>query len=89
MSYLDIRDYNLWMLEKTPVILVLYDAGERSAYWVAIQQYFREDAARRPRRGGKRVRVRVPEDQLVDRQAIARIRYLKHETQARLMRVEG
>ena len=28
---LDIRDYNLWMLEKEPVILVLFDATRRRA----------------------------------------------------------
>ncbi len=33
---LDIRDYNLWMLEEMPVILVLYDASRRRAYWLAV-----------------------------------------------------
>ena len=51
---LDIRDYNLWMLDKAPVILVLYDASRKRAYWLAIQQYFWEDAARQPKKGERR-----------------------------------
>src|SRR5262245_22102092 len=40
---MDIRDYHLWMLEKMPVVLVMYDASRRRASWLAVQQYFRED----------------------------------------------
>jgi hypothetical protein len=86
---LDIRDYNLWRLEKTPVILVLFDAGQRHACWLGVQQYFREDTARQPKKGAKTVRIRVPARQLVDRRAIARMRYLKRETQGGLMRVRS
>jgi hypothetical protein len=76
---LDIRDYNLWMLEKMPVILILFDATRRRAYWLHVQGYFREDMARRPRKGAKTVRVRVPEGRVVNRRAIALIRDLKWE----------
>src|SRR5438445_10924315 len=38
----DVRDYNLWMLEEMPVVLVLFDASRRRAYWLAIQPYFSE-----------------------------------------------
>src|SRR5262245_21033530 len=31
---LDVRDYNLWMLENNPIFLVLYDATRRRAYWL-------------------------------------------------------
>src|SRR5437764_6010392 len=31
---LDIRDYNLWILEEMPVILILFDASRRHAYWL-------------------------------------------------------
>ncbi len=78
---LDIRDYNLWMQNQAPVILVLFDASRRRAYWLAVQRYFREDAGRRPKKGAKTVRVRVPKRQVVNRQAIARIRDLKREPQ--------
>jgi Domain of unknown function (DUF4365) len=77
----DIRDYNLWLLERSPVILILYDASRRRAFWLAFQRYFREDAARQPKKGAKTVRVRVPQRQAVNRRAIGRMRDLKWETQ--------
>jgi hypothetical protein len=76
---LDIRDYHLWMLEEMPVVLILFDASRRRAYWLAVQRYFREDPARRPRKGVKTVRVRVPRRQIVNRRAIATMRHLKEE----------
>src|SRR5947209_676903 len=33
---LDVRDYQLWVLEKMPVILILFDASRKRAYWLAI-----------------------------------------------------
>lgn len=71
---LDIRDYRLWTLEKMPVILILFDASRRRAYWLHIQQYFRERAARQPPKGAKTVRVRVSKRQVVNRRAIAQMR---------------
>jgi hypothetical protein len=76
---LDIRDYNLWILDKDPVILVLFDASRRRAYWIAIQHYFQGDASRQPKKGAKTVRVRVPKRQIVSRRAVARIRSIKWE----------
>ena len=76
---LDIRDYNLWMMETMPVILILFDASRRRAYWVHVQGYFREEATRQPRKGAKTVRVRVPMRQTVNRRAIATMRILKQE----------
>src|SRR5882672_10854813 len=63
----DIRDYNLWMRERMPVILILFDASRRRAYWLAVQHYFREDEGRKPKKGAKSVRVRVPKRQMVNR----------------------
>jgi hypothetical protein len=76
---LDIRDYNLWMLEKMPVILILFDASRRRAYWLAVQRYFRADVARQPKKGAKTIRVRVPRRQAVNRRAVAKMRELKWE----------
>jgi hypothetical protein len=73
----DIRDYNLWLHEEMPVVLVLFDASRRKAYWLDIQRYFREDTARRPKRGAKTVRVRVPKRHLVNRHAIQKMRELR------------
>jgi hypothetical protein len=46
---LDIRDYNLWMAESMPVILVLFDASRRRAFWVHIQHHFAENPSLRPK----------------------------------------
>ncbi|HEX5273248.1 MAG TPA: DUF4365 domain-containing protein [Gemmataceae bacterium] len=74
---LNIRDYNLWMMDEMPVILVLFDAPRRRAYWLAVQQYFQEDAGRQPKSGAKTVRLRVPRRQVVNRRAVAVWRKLK------------
>jgi hypothetical protein len=73
----DIRDYNLWMREEWPVILVLFDAGRRREYWLPIQWHFRPDRAHPPQKGAKTVRVRVPKRQVVNRRAIGTMRDLK------------
>ena len=74
---LDVWDYNLWLREAWPVILVLFDASRRRACWLPVQDYFREAPSRRPRKGATTVRVRVPRRQVVNRRAIAQIRDLK------------
>jgi hypothetical protein len=74
---LDIRDYNLWMREEWPVILILFDATRRRAFWLPIQRYFEEDTSRQPKKGTKTVRIRVPMRQGVNRGAIAKMRDLK------------
>lgn len=73
----DIRDYRLWMLEEMPVILILFDASHRRAYWLPVQQYFRENSARRPQKGAKTVRVRISNRQTVNRRAVRKMRELK------------
>jgi hypothetical protein len=74
---LDIRDYNLWIKEKMPVILILFDASRRRAYWLVVQQYFNEKASRQPKKRAKTVRIRVPQRQVVNARAIAKMRELK------------
>ena len=76
---LDVRDYNLWVLEEFPVILILFDASRRRACWLDVQGYFHDAPARRPKKGAKRVRVRVPRRQVVNRRAIAKWRDLKRQ----------
>ncbi len=77
---LDIRDYNLWMRDTTPVFLVLFDAGRKCAYWNHVQNYFRQGLGRLPRKGAKTVRVRFSKRQIVNRQAIAKMREIKAKT---------
>lgn len=83
---LDIRDYNLWRREEAPVILILFAAFRRRAYWLWVQNYFRQDAFRQPNKGAKSVRVRVPQRQPVTRKAVAAWRNLKQQA---LQRAEG
>ena len=73
----DIRDYNLWIKEKMPVIFILYDASRRRAFWLAIQEYFRAEVARQPRKGARSIRIRLPRRQVVNGRAIGKIRDLK------------
>lgn len=73
---LDVRDYNLWKSERLPVILVLFDATSRRAYWIHVQSYFR-DAKRLPRTGAQTIRVLIPRRQVFNRRAIRTIRALK------------
>jgi hypothetical protein len=73
----DVRDYRLWTAEPMPVILVLFAATRRRAYWLYVQRYFAEDASRVPKRGAKTVRVRVPKRQIVKRVAIRKMRTYK------------
>jgi hypothetical protein len=75
----DVRDYNLWIRERWPVILVLFDASRRRAYWLDIQNYFSEDVTRKPEKGAKEVRVHVPTRQAVNRRSIAKMRDRKRE----------
>jgi hypothetical protein len=85
---LNVRDYNLWMMEEFPVILILFEASSRHAYWLPIQKYFLEDTARLPRIGAKTVRVRIPVRQRVNRRAIGAMRDLKREILGLPARVE-
>lgn len=75
----DIRDYNLWIREDMPVILVLFDAARKKACWLWVQRYFDDDPAREPKKGAKSVRMRVPKRQIVNRSAIKQMRELKRE----------
>ena len=74
---LDIRDYNLWRFENQPVLVVLYDAAKRRAYWLHVQAFFAA-ASRRPRKGAKTVRVLVPKRQVFNGAAVASVRALKN-----------
>jgi hypothetical protein len=72
-----------------PVILILFDAARRQAYWLHVQGYFREALARQPKKGAKTVRARVPMRQKVNHRAIAKLRELKWEARGRVTGVES
>lgn len=76
---LDVRDHNLWLREAMPVVLVLYEATKRRAYWLHVQDYFRSASSRIPKPGAKTVRVIVPIRQRLNRPAVRRFRALKEQ----------
>lgn len=78
----DVRDYNLWIREEMPVILVLYDATRQEACWLPVQRYFEETQAQRPQKGAKTIRVRIPKTQVLDQAAVGTFRSLKPESQS-------
>jgi hypothetical protein len=71
---LDVRDYHRWMFERYPVLLILFDARQRRAYWSDLQRYFRDDPVRRPEKQAKTIRVRVPVRQVVNRRGVTLMR---------------
>jgi hypothetical protein len=83
---MDIRDYNLWRAEVMPVVLILFDAAARRAYWLPVQRYFRENPSRRPQTAAKTVRVQVGSRQTLNRRAIRQMRTAKEEIIAGLTR---
>ncbi len=76
---LDIRDYNRWKSEPMPVILILFDAARRCAFWLYVQRHFAEKKSGKPRKGARTVRVRIPTKQRVTRRTVARWRRLKQK----------
>lgn len=69
-----------------PVILILFDASKRRAYWLYVQRYFGEDLSRKPRQGARTIRIRVPKRQAISRTAIGTMRAYKQRV---LQQVEG
>jgi len=54
------KHYELWMGEIMPVFLILYDAQEKTAYWLHVQQHFLSDASRKPRSSVHIYSIQIP-----------------------------
>jgi hypothetical protein len=67
---LAVKDYNLWIDENMPVLLVLFDAKRRCAWWLYMQRYFAEEPTRVPRPGAKTIRVFLPMRQRFGRRTV-------------------
>jgi hypothetical protein len=74
---LDIRDYNLWLREPTMVILVLYDAVHKRAYWLNVHDYFASEQGA-PAPGAKWIRVYFPGSDLMTTKTILDLRLSKN-----------
>ena len=82
---LDLRDYNLWVMEPNPVFLILYEAKSRRAYWLYFQQYIKGSAAPRPKAGAKTVRIKIPMANRVRTDFFRHARRLKEQVLKKLL----
>jgi hypothetical protein len=76
---LSVADWNLWTAESMPVLLVVFDAQKRQAWWLYVQQYSGEHPARAPRSGAKTVLVYIPRLQRFGRRSVAAMRAWKRD----------
>jgi hypothetical protein len=74
---MDVRDHARWVAEPMPVILILFDASKKRAYWLYVQRYFGEDESRGPRPAARSIRVHVPKRQGLTRKAVRKMREYK------------
>ena len=81
---LDVRDYNLWTMELMPVVLILYDASRRKAFWLHIQDFFDREFARRPRKMAMTIRVSIPKRQAFNCRAVATLHGIMRRTLAQM-----
>jgi Domain of unknown function (DUF4365) len=68
------KHYELWMNELMPVFLVLYDAQEKKAYWLYVQEHFASDPSQKPKAGAQTLTLRVP---VVNKFTEATVDYLR------------
>jgi Domain of unknown function (DUF4365) len=76
---LAVEDYNLWTKETMPVVLVVFEARKRRAWWLYVQRYFAEQPSRVPKKGAKTIRVFVPAKQRLGPKTIAAMRKWKQD----------
>lgn len=69
---LDTADLRLWLRERQPVIVIVYDALREDAYWLYVQGYFRRQASFDLSRAGQTVTVSVPAANKLNAAAIRR-----------------
>lgn len=74
---LAVQDVNLWIRETMPVLLVVFDAQERRAWWLHIQDYFTAEPSRAPAAVAKTIRVLIPVRQRFGRRTVAAMRVWK------------
>jgi uncharacterized protein DUF4365 len=66
----DRRDLKVWLRESAPVILVVYDAMRRRAYWLNVQKYFSEVPTKQLFSKSGSMTVRISLSNRVNRRAI-------------------
>lgn len=76
-------DLESWLDELMPVVLVLYDAKQKIAYWLHVQAYF-EDILFDPRTAEKTMRVRISKTNVLDAASVRQFAQWKNEAHRRL-----
>ena len=64
------RDLLFWLNDLQPVILVLYDAREDRAFWLYVQEYFRQQRWAKRAGTASTVTVHIPAVNVLDEAAI-------------------
>lgn len=67
---LEWRDLLSWLNEGEPILLILYDAREDKAYWLYVQEYFRQVQWAARAATATTVTVHIPADNVLDEAAI-------------------
>jgi hypothetical protein len=67
---LEWRDLLFWLNEGEPVILILYDAQDDRAYWLYVQEYFRQIKWAERAATAATVTVHIPVGNVLDEAAI-------------------
>ena len=67
---LEWRDLLFWLNEAEPVMLLLYDAREDRAYWLYVQEYFRQTQWTTRASAASTMTVRVPADNVLDEASV-------------------
>ena len=73
----DAADVALWRDEVMPVILIVYDAPQDTAYWLYLQEFFEMSPQFQKPLMQKRFTVHLDKSNVLDRQAIERFRHFK------------
>ena len=70
-------DLRHWLKEIYPVILIVYDARSKKAYWVYLQNYFKKLPNFKLDQIGKTITVKIKIRKSVNKKAIQRFAYFK------------
>jgi Domain of unknown function (DUF4365) len=77
MVSIDVKHYNSWIQESSPLFLMLYDAKADVAYWQYFQAFFGDHPRNRPRPGQRSVTITFPKQNVLNADAVDYIRERK------------
>lgn len=80
------RDLKLWLQDVYPVILIVFDAQQSTAYWLYVQAYFAEYPLVELFTAGQTINVHIPFNNRITREAIRTIRRFKENVRRQVLR---